>query len=126
MPTRLSRLAVLATLATGCARGPVQVPEQLVGVWTTQDRRYEGRALNLAADGRLAFELGRAGSQSGTVLTVEREQRGPLRRAYLLRYRDEDGIEQSLELEWTLDGRRDVLRMGGRRDVAWTKEGSAP
>jgi hypothetical protein len=78
--------------------GPDSVPAELVGTWATNDRRYEGRYLELTADALIL----RASAREGTEYAVRRVQRRRLAQgsAYVINAYSEQAGEYNLTLEY--------------------------
>lgn len=99
----LTALCVL-TLVTAGVRfaplltGPDTVPAELVGSWATDDRRYEGRYLELTSDALIL----RASAREGTEYAVRRVHRRGLAQgsAYVINAYSEQGGEYTLTLEY--------------------------
>lgn len=80
----------------GCSESPP--PTALLGRWTTEDPRYEGRALEITPE-LVTLELGPAGTQVMVIdeISARAEPDGTVR--YAVRYHDQSGEEQTLRLE---------------------------
>lgn len=83
----------LAVSAAGCGGSGLPVPAEARGEWTTDDPRYEGRALRIGADS-VRFYTGEGGFTAHAVRRVEVE-RGDDGARYELRY-GERGAEYLL------------------------------
>ena len=113
-------LCVLLLLLTlpGCG-GPdtVDLPDDLVGVWTTSARRYEDRFFELTKD-EISF-----GALDGDVAVYEilRVEPGKVPDSeYAIYYTNEEGREYKLSIAHTR--RRGVIRFENQKKIAWTKE----
>ena len=96
-------LCLLTLVMAGVKLAPIlaspdAVPAELVGSWATDDRRYEGRYLELTTDA-LIF---RAGAREGTEYAVRRVQRRqmPQGSAYVINAYSERAGEYTLTLEY--------------------------
>lgn len=109
---------VVALLARdrGDAHGPMELPAELWGIWTTSDPKYEGRALEFGERGVVVYR-GEAGPATYRVREVESVST-PVGRAYRVLYTD--GVEelQTLELIVHEDGN---LYMKNPGDVVWRR-----
>jgi hypothetical protein len=108
-------LALLAALA--CAREAV--PHELIGRWTSDDPRYEGRSLEIGPD-RLAFGAGLGSSLSYRVRGIERETDTETGTLYRLYYDAPGEPERALQLRLPTPGR---LRMDNHSEL-WTRQGA--
>lgn len=95
---------------------PRVIPEEVVGVWFTEDAAYRGRALELQARG-LMFRGTQTGLQA--VRRVHREAIGALIR-YRVDYESEGGLAT---LSFTYAPGPDVLKLESRPGVLWRRTG---
>ena len=113
-------LCILLLLLTlpGCG-GPdtVDLPDDLVGVWTTSAQRYEDRFFELTKD-EISF-----GALDGDVAVYEilRVEPGKVPDSeYAIYYTNEEGREYKLSITHTRRG--GVIRFENQKTIAWTKE----
>ena len=108
----------LLLMLPGC-RGPdtVDLPDDLVGVWTTPARRYEDHFFELTKH-EISF-----GARDGDVAVYEilRVEPGKVPDSeYAIYYTKEEGREYKLSI--THVRRRGVIRFENQSKIAWTKE----
>ena len=102
-----------------CA-GPkiTEVPDELVGVWTTTAGDYRGRSLELR-NRSVLFGTGEGSPSPDTVVEVTREPDDG-ETAYTIVARDQAGDDFKLHLLY--DAAQSELRLKNRPEVKWTKE----
>ncbi len=92
-------------------------PDELVGMWATEDRRYADRAFEIHND-HLELHLGEEGGiQSHPILSVRAVQ-APDSWAYEIAYESPQG-ERTLAVRLHPDG---VLRLRNPSDMVWRRE----
>ena len=103
-PKLVTALCLLTLVTAGVYLAPQlagsdAVPAELVGSWTTDDPRYEGRSLELTPDELIL----RASAREGTEYTVRRVQRRQIAQgsAYVISGYSERGGEYTLTLEYS-------------------------
>ena len=119
---RLFLLVVLATisgvLVVGCAtEEPVPVPDELIGVWVTDDVRYEGRFLKLEAQ-KIHFGLGGDQASENPIINVE-TTREDGKSIYRIHYLSPEGLEYSQTLYY--EPSSGEMRYKNRPSVVWKK-----
>lgn len=96
-------------------------PDQVLGVWVTDDARYVDRAMEILAD-RIIFHVGEEEPRAHAIRAVYAEETGT-RLAVTLLY-DSPGGETALEVTvGSLEPR--TLRLRHQEEVAWTR-GAVP
>ncbi len=96
--------------------GVQEMPEQLLGRWTTDDARYQGRALRLTRDS-VVFDVGPDQSpRRGRILSLRRWKEG-LVPVFRIEYDAGEGVET---MDVLVVG-PDSIRFRNPRDVLWTK-----
>lgn len=113
-------LALLFTSAfvVACApRGPAEVPEELLGVWITDDPRYEDRFLKLEKR-KIHFGMGGNEATEAPIIGLEElSERGAL--VYRIKYLSPDGLEYTQSLYY--DRSTGELRYKNRPSVVWRR-----
>jgi hypothetical protein len=119
--TRLLLLAVVSAMCSmvlGCApQEPSEVPEKLVGVWITDDPRYEGRFLKLEPR-KIHFGLGGDQATENPIIDVE-ELPGEGNTIYRIKYLSPEGLEYSQSLYY--DPSNEEIRYKSRPSVVWRR-----
>ena len=95
---------------------PREIPEEVVGVWFTDDATFQGRALELQARA-LVFRGAQTGPQA--VHRVHREPIGALIR-YKIDYEAAGGLAT---LSFTYAPGPDVLKLENRPGIVWRRTG---
>lgn len=119
---RLFLLVVLATMSSAllvaCAtEEPVPVPDELIGVWVTDDVRYEGRFLKLEAQ-KIHFGLGGDQASENPIINVETTLEDGTS-IYRIHYLSPEGLEYSQTLYY--EPRSGEMRYKNRPSVIWKK-----
>ena len=124
MPSKLKRFLVLAVVAATCSvvyscapQEPSEVPEELVGVWLTEDQRYEGRFLKLEPR-MIHFGLGGDQATENPIVDVE-ELLGEGATVYRITYLSPEGLEYSQSLYY--DPSSKEIRYKSRPSVVWRR-----
>ena len=92
-------------------------PEELVGMWTTGDRRYSGSALVIGSD-HIELDPGEEGEiQSHPILSIRAVQ-GPDSWAYEIDYGSQGG-KRTMAVHLHPDG---VLRLKNPPDIVWRRK----
>lgn len=119
MPRIALVLGLALTLLASCGKTTYrEVPETLLGRWTSSAPSYAERYLELERD-RISFGTGEASPDSHLVFRVEEEPaQGQL--LYTIWYRDGEG--QELAFSVTLDPGRESLELPHRRQATWRRE----
>ena len=107
-----------ALVASACA--DARAPEALVGRWTADDPRYEGRSLVVSSS---TLELGQGGVRSEIfpIEDVESEEGVEGGTLHVLRYRNSEGDSRTLRVI-VLPGSPPSLRFENH-DERWVREG---
>jgi hypothetical protein len=109
-------LAGLILLA--CSTPQIDVPPELVGRWTTDDERFDGRAMEFTSQS-VTFETGIEPPTMHAVVAIDSDETAGSERAMIIRYLGEGGGESTLTLRY--DTSTQTVRLENRRDVLWTR-----
>jgi hypothetical protein len=102
----------------GCAgQEPGQVPDELIGVWVTDDHRYQGRFLKLEA-GTIHFGMGEDQASENPIIDVETIQEGETS-IYRIRYLSPEGLEYTQSLYYEPESEK--IRYKSRPSVVWKR-----
>jgi len=94
-----------------------EAPAETLGVWTSEDPRYEGRALEIGPTS-VTLRVGDVGTAVGGVLDVVRELFDQGERFLSLEYRTADGPDA---IEMVMDG-VGTMHMRTQPEITWTVE----
>jgi len=102
----------------GCAaQEPGQVPDELIGVWVTDDHRYQGRFLKLEAR-TIHFGVGEDQASENPIIDVETIQEGGTS-IYRIRYLSPEGLEYTQSLYY--EPKNGKIRYKNRPSVVWRR-----
>jgi hypothetical protein len=94
------------------------IPENLVGVWRTNDARYRGRSMKLSEDS-VVIETGIGNPSKETVESVKIQRAGD-ETNYLIKCRASDGSEHFLSLRFSSRWGGE-LRLNHQQNMAWRR-----
>jgi|GEM_PF-4484197 len=99
-----------------------KVPEEIVGMWTTDASSYEGRYLRINGHYLATkFDVDELPSVQ-EVDKIKTEQSGPIR-DYILFYTDQTGARGQITIE--VDSRtKDEMRLGKAKQIVWRRQPS--
>ena len=120
-PTRLLHLVVVSVIGSvvvGCApQEPPEVPKELIGVWITDDPRYEDRFLKLE-ERTIHFGIGGDQASENPIIDVEElPVEGSI--IYRIKYLSPEGLEYSQSLYY--DQQSEEIRYKSRPSVVWKR-----
>jgi len=125
MCSKLTRLLLLVVVSAifsvvvGCAtQEPPEVPEELIGVWITDDPRFQDRFLKLEKQA-IHFGLGGDKASENPVVGVEMELEEAGKAVYRIRFLSPEGVEFRKTLSY--DPNQDVIRYKSRPSVVWKR-----
>ncbi len=118
MKTKVIFIAVvLCATFLGCSR-EVIMPEDLIGVWRTADKKYADRHFELNAD-RVIFSTGGRGVTAHPIDRMERHSEND-RTFYIIYYpTNEEGDESQFSFYY--DPVQDVIRFKNQEQFEWVK-----
>ena len=116
----IGSLAICLLVLMGCPEVQERVPSQLRGTWIAESEIYEGRRMKIERD-QITFDSGAGEVATHQVLGVFTERLADETR-YALDYVMENGGEYRLHLIYEPASRQ--VRLAGRRQVVWNKEGA--
>lgn len=117
----ISKLLILlaVTAACGTAGEVVQMPPSMVGTWSTDDARYEGRFFEISPTTLvIGTGDGRATSYSVTALYLTQDEQG--RDVHRVDYVDA-GTTQSMAFYFSATEPGGALRMRNQPTIVWRK-----
>lgn len=116
-------VALCATL-WGCSHTVDSMPEDLIGVWKTADKRYANRYFELSAD-RIIFSTGGWGVTAHPIDRIEEHHENG-QTLYILYYPTEEGDPSQLSFYY--DSIQSVIRFKNQAQFEWVKwvEGALP
>jgi hypothetical protein len=94
------------------------IPDNLVGVWRTNDARYRGRSMTLS-EGSVVIETGIGSPSKETVESVKMQPAGD-ETNYLIKCRTSDGGEHFLSLRFSSKWGGE-LRLNHQPNMAWRR-----
>ncbi len=115
----------LCTTFWGCSfHRVVSMPEDLIGVWKTADKRYADRYFELHAD-RVIFSTGGWGVTAHPIDRIE-EHHEDGKILYIIYYPSEEG--EPSQFSFYHDSNQSVIRFQNQEQFEWVKwdEGSLP
>jgi hypothetical protein len=114
----LMALNLVAIGTTACAEPePSEVPEELIGVWVTDDPRYEGRFLKLEPR-KIHFGMGGDQASENPIVEVETIQEEGMS-IYRIHYLSPEGLEYTQSLNY--DPESGEVRYKNRPSVVWKR-----
>ncbi len=114
--------ALIGSLVSCSLQKTTEVPDELIGVWTTSADDYSGRSLELRNHSVLIGTGEGTPSPSPVVEVIQEPAVGMT--AYTVVYRD---LEGDFKLHLLYDAAQRELRLKNRPQVTWTKgEDAAP
>jgi hypothetical protein len=113
----LAGLAALGLLGSSIRPKPNDVPEELRGVWKTNEPAHADRFMELSVVS-VSFGTGNATVSTGFIQKIETSPQGP-RTLYTITYTDE-GEERNLSFFYEPASR--TLRLKNQDRVAWIRE----
>lgn len=114
----LTALSLVAIGTPGCTQPePAEIPEELIGVWVTDDQRYEGRFLKLEAR-TIHFGIGGDQATENPIIDVETIQEEGTS-IYRIHYLSPEGLEYSQTLNY--DPESEEIRYKNRPSVVWKR-----
>ena len=126
MSFRLTRFLILALVSvicgvvSGCApQEPTEVPEELIGVWITDDPRFEERFLKLE---KRAIHFGLGGDQATESPVIDVEELPTAEDGttiYRIRYVSPEGLEYTQSLYYHRGNAE--IRYRNRPSVVWRR-----
>ena len=109
-------IALCATL-WGCSHTMESMPEDLIGVWRTADKKYADRFFELDAD-RVVFSTGGWGVTAHPIDRIE-EHREDGKILYIIYYPSEEGDESLFSFYY--DPTQSVIRFKNQEQFEWVK-----
>jgi hypothetical protein len=109
---------VIGSVVVGCApQEPPEVPKELIGVWITDDPRYEDRFLKLE---KRTIHFGIGGDQASENPIIDVEEL-PVEGSIIFRikYLSPEGLEYSQSLYY--DQQSEEIRYKSRPSVVWRR-----
>lgn len=94
-----------------------ELPQVLIGRWTTDDPRYAERYFAIDKKGVVLFGQDEGQVHGGPIRSIALTSLGGGRERCAMAYSDGEGVEYDLELEYTSDGK--VLVFTGSRRTRW-------
>ncbi len=114
----LTVLSVMSGALVGCAaQEPGQVPDELIGVWVTDDLRYQGRFLKLEPR-TIHFGMGGDQASENPIIDVETIQEEGTS-IYRIRYLSPEGLEYTQSLYY--EPKSEEIRYKNRPSVVWKR-----
>jgi hypothetical protein len=112
--------ALILPIIAACEKPPAPMPDDLIGVWTTDASGYEKRKLEIRSN-LVSFDTGRFSSQFYLLDRVESLPSRDGKTTYRIYLHEEDGEISSMDLAYR-DGQPPQIQFVNRRQV-WVLSG---